>query len=70
MQDIVNALKGMEFGGAYCAIINAEVIKQCGQIASELGGHKFVATVLPPTIPLQDGLPSDVKTSNGKLKNS
>jgi NADPH:quinone reductase-like Zn-dependent oxidoreductase len=68
VQDIVSALKGEEFGGAYCAIIDAEVIKQCGQIASELGGHKFVATVLPSAMPLQDGLPSDVKTSNGKLK--
>jgi NADPH:quinone reductase-like Zn-dependent oxidoreductase len=70
VQDIIAALKGEEFGGVYCAIINAEVIKHCGQIASELGGHKFVATVLSPAMPLQEGLPSDMKTNNGKLTKS
>ena len=67
VEDITTALKGVEFGGAFCAILNPVVIKQCAQIASELGGHKFVSTVLPNTMPLQDGLPSDVKTCNGEM---
>ena len=67
VEDITTALKGVDFGGAFCAILQPDVIKQCGQIASELGGNKFVSTVLPTTMPLQDGLPSDVKTSNGEM---
>jgi NADPH:quinone reductase-like Zn-dependent oxidoreductase len=70
VEDITSALKGVDFGGAFCAIINSDVIKQCAQIASELGGNKFVSTVRPTTMPLQDGLPSDVKTSNGEMTNS
>jgi NADPH:quinone reductase-like Zn-dependent oxidoreductase len=70
VEDITTALKGVDFGGVFCAIINPDVIIKCAQIASELGGNKFVSTVLPTTMPLQDGLPSDVKTSNGEMKNS
>lgn len=68
VEDIMTALKGLDFGGAFCAILNPDAIKQCAQVASELGGHKFVSTVLPPAMPLQDGLPSDVKTCNGEMK--
>ena len=70
VEDIVAALTGQEFGGAFCAIMSADVIKQCAQIASQLGGNKFVATVLPTTMPLRDDLPSDVKTCNGEMMNS
>jgi NADPH:quinone reductase-like Zn-dependent oxidoreductase len=70
VEDITTALKGVDFGGAFCAIMNPDVIKQCAQIAGELGGNKFVSTVYATTMPLQDGLPSDVKTSNGEMTNS
>jgi hypothetical protein len=66
----MTALKGVDFGGALCAIRDSDVIKQWAQIASELGGNKFVSTVRPTTMPLQDGLPGDVKTSNGEMTNS
>lgn len=68
VEDIVGTLKGMDFGGAFCAIMIPEVIRQCGQIASGLGGHKFVSTVLPPAMPLQDGLPDGVQTCNGEFE--
>ena len=70
VEDITTALTGVEFGGAFCAIMLPDVIQKCAQIASKLGGHKFVSTVLASTMPLQDGLPDDVKTSNGKMANS
>ena len=69
VEDITIALKDMDFGGAFCAIISSDVIKQCAQVVSQLGGNKFVSTVLPTGVPLQDGLPSDVKTSNGEMAN-
>jgi NADPH:quinone reductase-like Zn-dependent oxidoreductase len=70
VEDIITALKGVESAGAFCAIMVPDVIKQCGKVVSELGGSKFVSTVYAPFMPLQDGLPSDVKTSNGKIENS
>ena len=67
--DITTALRGMDFGGAFCAIIDSNVIKQCARIVTVLEGKKFVSTVLASIIPLQEGLPDDVKTSNGKSIN-
>lgn len=67
VEDVTTLLQGVNFSGAFCAILDAEAIKHCAHIASELGGNKFVSTVLPTTFPLQDGLPSGVKTSNGKM---
>jgi len=67
VEEITTALKGVDFAGVFCAIMVPDVIKQCAQIASKLGGNKFVSTVLASTMPLQDGLPEDVKTSNGEM---
>lgn len=66
VEEMVNILQDVDFAGAFCAIIEPEVIKQCVQIASKLGGNKFVATVRVPAMPAVDGLPSDVKTCTGK----
>jgi NADPH:quinone reductase-like Zn-dependent oxidoreductase len=70
VEDIITALKGVESAGSFCAIMVPDVIKQCAEAVSELGGNKFVSTVYAPFMPLQDGLPNDVKTSNGKIENS
>jgi NADPH:quinone reductase-like Zn-dependent oxidoreductase len=66
VEDMITALQSVDFAGAFCAIIEPEVIKQCAQIASKLGGNKFVATVRVPVMPAVEGLPSDVKTCTGK----
>lgn len=69
VEDVIAALQGVEFAGAFCAIIEPEVIKQCAQIASKLGGNKFVANVRVPAMPAVEGMPSDVKTSCCKSRN-
>lgn len=63
VDDIVDALKGVEFAGAFDAISHDDTIKHSAQVASRLGGHKFVATVLPPNV---KDLPEDVKLAGGK----
>ncbi|KAF3901978.1 Zeta-crystallin [Orbilia brochopaga] len=65
-EDIVQQLGGKESAGVFCAILQADVIKLCGHIADRLGGNEFVSTVLPPTMPKQDGMPPGVETCNGK----
>jgi hypothetical protein len=60
----------VDSAGAFCVIMIPDVIKQCAKVVSELGGNKFVSTVYAPFMSLQDGLNSDVKTSNGKIENS
>ena len=63
IEDVLAALQGADFAGAFCAIIEPEVIKQCAQIASKLGGNKFVANVRVPAMPPVEGMPSDTKTA-------
>ncbi|EPS41788.1 hypothetical protein H072_4269 [Dactylellina haptotyla CBS 200.50] len=63
VEDIVSTLKGLDFGGAFCAIIGPDILR-CGQIADQLGGYKFVSTVLPTNMPTQAGLPDGVGTCN------
>lgn len=64
VDDIVSALKAKEFGGAFDAVVDPESLRKCGQIASRLGGNKFVATVIPPNHPMlriPNDVPEDVK---------
>lgn len=66
VEDIVSALKGKEFGGAFDTVFPPETIMKCAEIAHQLGGNKHVATVLigPPTpLVVPEGLPEDVKAS-------
>ena len=63
MDDVIGALQGVDFAGAFCAIIEPEVIRQCAQIAHKLGGNKFVANVRVPVMPAVGDMPSDVKTN-------
>ncbi|KAL9111643.1 MAG: hypothetical protein Q9227_003916 [Pyrenula ochraceoflavens] len=65
VDDVVSALNGLEYAGAYCSILDSDAAKQCGVITSRLSGHKFVSTVNAPFMPL-DEMPDGVKTSNGK----
>lgn len=68
-EDVIHVLDGLDFGGAFCAWQDSDALKKCGQIASKLGGNKFLATIYAPMFPPADGLvPSDVKISTGKFR--
>jgi NADPH:quinone reductase-like Zn-dependent oxidoreductase len=68
VEDVVAGLKNQDFGGAFCAgTLASEAIQQCGQIAHQLGGHKFVSTVKVPQMPLEQGLPDGVGQSAGEI---
>jgi len=69
VEDVVSALEGKQFAGAFNAVMPPETFVKCGQIASRLGGRKHVATVLPPqhpSWPPRDTLPSDVEFSSSE----
>lgn len=66
VDDIVIALKDKEFAGAFDAVAAPDSVIKCAQVASRLGGNKFVATVMPPNHPnpamqIPKGVPEDVK---------
>ncbi|KAK5693359.1 hypothetical protein LTR17_025080 [Elasticomyces elasticus] len=62
VDDIVAALKGKSFAGAFDAVMYPESIINSAQIAHQLGGKQQVATVLPPMAAshVPAGLPEDV----------
>ncbi|KAF3940453.1 Zeta-crystallin [Dactylella cylindrospora] len=64
VEDVISGLKGVDFGGAFCTSREAEDVRKCGRIADALGGIKFVSTAMASTMPLVDGLPDGVGTSN------
>lgn len=77
IEDIITALKGIEFGGCLVATafsndapentnLESPDILHCGEIAKNLGGNMFVQTVKapPPAMPLTEGLPEGVQTAN------
>ncbi len=57
VDDIVSALKGSTFAGAFDAISEEKTIKSSAEVASQLGGG-VVATTLPPP---ETGLPENVE---------
>ena len=57
VEDIITALKGTEFAGAYDAISHEQTVKACAQVVTQLGGGKVVST-LPPQ---EKGLPDSVQ---------
>ena len=61
VDEIVSALKGSDFVGAYDAISSDETVSLSAEVVHKLGGGK-VATVLSSG----KNLPSDVKASRGK----
>jgi NADPH:quinone reductase-like Zn-dependent oxidoreductase len=63
---VVSGLKGKEIAGALNAISSEDTLKKDRQIMSQLGGNKFLSTVLPPHVIVPDVLPRDVKIGRGK----
>lgn len=63
VEEVVTAIKGTgkESAGLFSANLDPETITKCAKIADQLGGNKFVSSVVPPGMPLPEGLPSDVK---------
>lgn len=63
VEDVVHALNGKEFAGAFDAVFPPDTIMKCAKIAHKLGGKKHVATVMVPSMPIPKGLPEGVMTS-------
>jgi len=71
VEDILKALKGQESAGVFDAIMAADTLVKCAEIAHRLGGKKHLATVLvgPPTPQVvPEGLPEDVEVSYCKRR--
>jgi len=60
---LVEALEGSEFAGVYDAISENGSVEASAQVATRVGGNKFIATVLPPP----ENLPEGVKAAGGEL---
>lgn len=56
VEDIVGALKGTQFVGAYDAIASPETVKTCAEVVKAVRGGGLVAAVLPPPRELPDGI--------------
>ncbi|KAK3646435.1 hypothetical protein LTR56_008533 [Elasticomyces elasticus] len=66
VNDILEALQGKESAGVFDAIMAADTLIKCANIAHQLDGKKHLATVLvgPPTPQVvPEGLPEDVTVS-------
>ncbi|GAA5860977.1 hypothetical protein JCM5353_006131 [Sporobolomyces roseus] len=53
---LVEALEGSEFAGVYDAISENGSVEASAQVATRVGGNKFIATVLPPPENLPEGV--------------
>jgi NADPH:quinone reductase-like Zn-dependent oxidoreductase len=62
VEDIITALKGTKFVGAFDAISLPETVKATAEVVHQLGGGK-IAIVLPAPA---EGLPSDVTAKGGE----
>ena len=62
VDDIMNSLKRKESAGVFCCVQDPDSLKKCAELASKLGGKKFVATVIPnfPGMSMPEGLSDDV----------
>ena len=67
VDDIVEALQGKEFAGAFDAVLPVDSVAACGEVAHRMGGKKHVATVLPgpptPMVVPEGLLPEGVENS-------
>jgi len=63
---LVEALEGSDFAGVYDAISESGSVEASAQVATRVGGNKFIATVLPPP----ENLPEGVKAAGGTLPRS
>lgn len=67
VEDIITACHGKESAGAFVAYFNDDSTAACSQIASRLGGSKVVATVVPPYMPVPEGVAKDVRIIGSKF---
>lgn len=70
VEDIVAACKatGKESAGAFVAYYNDESTVKCSQIVSQIGGgSKVVGTVVPPHMPVPEGVAEGVKIAPSKF---
>lgn len=67
VEDIVKALKGKDFAGAFDAIIGPETYVKCAEITHQLGGTQILQTVLPAHMPYDEPLPGKVEIRYSKL---
>lgn len=61
VEQVVQALGGKNFAGAFCAIFAEGVVGKCARIANELGGNRFVSVIYPPGLPVPDEIPEGVR---------
>jgi hypothetical protein len=66
VEDVVKALKGKEFCGAFVAVMGEEVYQKSAEICVKLGGIQMVCTVLPPRMKAEKDLPGNVKLAYSK----
>lgn len=68
IEDIVAACKatGKESAGAFVAYFNDDSTIACSKIVSQLSGSKIVGTVVPPHMPVPEGVAQDVKITASK----
>lgn len=67
IEEIISALKGKEFGGAFDAISKPPTIAACAKVITALGGYKYLESVLPNRIPRPEDLAEDIQFGKGKL---
>ncbi|KAI0129812.1 chaperonin 10-like protein [Xylariales sp. AK1849] len=64
VEAIISGLKDKgELAGIFCAIIAADTIISCTDIAKRLKGRKHVGTVIPPGMPFPEGVSEGVELS-------
>jgi NADPH:quinone reductase-like Zn-dependent oxidoreductase len=65
VEDIVAACKatGKESAGAFVAYFNDDSTVSCSQVVSQLGGNQIVSTVVPPHMPVPEGVVGGVKVA-------
>lgn len=63
---ITNANEGKQSAGAFNAYYNDEATITCSKIVSQLGGNKKVATVVPPFLPVPEGIVDGVEVCMSK----
>lgn len=66
VDQIVIANQGKQSAGAFNAYYNDDATVACSKVASRLGGIKKVATVLPPFLPVPEGIAEGVEVCMSK----
>jgi NADPH:quinone reductase-like Zn-dependent oxidoreductase len=67
-KDILKTLQEKDFGGAFVSAMDPATVVKIAKLADQLGGHKFVSTVIPLRLPVPDGIPDGVKVSRSMIQ--